>query len=66
MTDRPGHDVRYAMDISKIRTDLGWEPSQNIETGLKQTIEWYLENKEWWKALQQKQIYEQERLGVNL
>ena len=64
VTDRPGHDVRYAMDVSKIRADLGWEPSQNFETGLRQTIQWYLDNQDWWKALQQKQIYEQERLGV--
>ena len=65
MTDRPGHDVRYAMDISKIRSDLGWGPSHTFEAGLKETIQWYLENQAWWKALQQKQIYEQERLGTS-
>ena len=64
VTDRPGHDVRYAMDISKIRAELGWEPSHTFEAGLKETIHWYLDNESWWKALQQKQIYEQERLGV--
>ena len=64
VADRPGHDVRYAMDISKIRADLSWEPSHSFEAGLKETIKWYLENQDWWKALQQKQIYEQERLGV--
>ena len=64
VTDRPGHDVRYAMDISKIRADLGWEPSHTFEAGLKETIQWYLNNQDWWKALQQKQIYEQERLGT--
>jgi dTDP-glucose 4,6-dehydratase len=64
VSDRPGHDIRYAMDISKIRLDLGWEPSHTFEEGLKETIQWYLDNQDWWKALQQKQIYEQERLGV--
>ena len=64
VTDRPGHDVRYAMDISKIRSELGWNPSHTFEAGLKQTIQWYLNNQDWWKALQQKQIYEQERLGT--
>ena len=66
VTDRPGHDQRYAMDISKIRRELGWEPSHNFNSGLKQTIEWYLNNREWWKKLQDKQIYEQERLGQGI
>ena len=65
VTDRPGHDVRYAMDISKIRSDLGWEPSHTFEAGLKETIEWYLENQDWWTKLQEKQVYEQQRLGIN-
>ena len=64
VTDRPGHDLRYAMDISKIRDELGWSPNNDFATGLKQTIEWYLANEEWWKKLQQKKIYEQERLGT--
>jgi dTDP-glucose 4,6-dehydratase len=65
VTDRPGHDVRYAMDISKIRSELGWEPSHTFEAGLKETIQWYLENQAWWTKLQEKQVYEQQRLGVN-
>jgi dTDP-glucose 4,6-dehydratase len=64
VTDRPGHDVRYAMDISKIRSELGWNPSHTFEAGLKETIRWFLDNREWWTKLQDKKIYEQERLGV--
>ena len=65
VTDRPGHDVRYAMDISKIRSELGWNPSHTFEAGLKETIQWYLENRDWWTKLQEKKIYEQERLGTS-
>ena len=64
VTDRPGHDLRYAMDISKIRDELGWSPSMDFASGLKQTIEWYLANEEWWRKLQEKKVYEQERLGT--
>jgi dTDP-glucose 4,6-dehydratase len=51
VTDRPGHDRRYAMDISKIERDLGWSPAYNFETGLKQTVAWYLANRDWWQPL---------------
>ena len=64
VTDRPGHDLRYAMDISKIRDELGWSPSMDFASGLKQTIEWYLANEEWWRKLQEKKVYEQQRLGT--
>lgn len=47
VTDRPGHDRRYAMDCTKIRTELGWEPKESFETGLEKTVRWYLENREW-------------------
>lgn len=47
--DRPGHDMRYAIDASKIRKDLGWEPKTSFDDGIRRTIEWYLENKEWTK-----------------
>lgn len=47
VTDRPGHDLRYAIDASKIRNELGWEPSQTFETGLELTVDWYLQNAEW-------------------
>jgi dTDP-glucose 4,6-dehydratase len=45
--DRPGHDLRYAIDASKISKELGWKPSVTFEEGLELTIDWYLENKEW-------------------
>ena len=49
VTDRPGHDRRYAIDISKIQNELGWTPSYDFDDGLKQTVEWYLNNEEWWQ-----------------
>jgi len=52
VTDRPGHDARYAIDPSRIRDELGWRPSVPVEQGLRKTVEWYLENEDWWRALQ--------------
>ena len=52
VTDRPGHDRRYAIDPQRIRTELNWRPSHTPETGLEQTVQWYLDNSEWWQALQ--------------
>ena len=49
--DRPGHDLRYAIDSTKLKTELGWVPTYNFGTGIKQTIEWYLENKKWWENI---------------
>ncbi|MBU4548233.1 MAG: GDP-mannose 4,6-dehydratase, partial [Euryarchaeota archaeon] len=46
--DRLGHDRRYAIDAAKIKNDLGWEPSYNFSEGIKETIDWYLENRDWW------------------
>lgn len=49
--DRPGHDLRYAMDPTKIENELGWKPEYTFETGIKKTIEWYLNNEDWWKHI---------------
>lgn len=49
--DRPGHDVRYAIDASKIQRELGWVPQETFETGLRKTVQWYLERKDWWQPL---------------
>lgn len=61
--DRPGHDLRYAIDASRIRQELGWRPSVTLEKGLRQTVRWYLENEVWWRALQNRDGVGQ-RLGV--
>ena len=61
--DRPGHDFRYAIDSSKLQNKLGWSPKETFETGIRKTIEWYLENITWWQDIQNN-TYQQERLGV--
>lgn len=63
--DRPGHDFRYAIDFSKIRRELGWEPSHTFEESLRKTVLWYLENKEWWEQILAG-TYQLERLGEAL
>ena len=55
VTDRPGHDARYAIDPSRIRNELGWRPSVTVEEGLRKTVEWYLANESWWRALQSRE-----------
>lgn len=51
VTDRPGHDLRYAIDPTKLETELGWKPQYTFDTGIQQTIQWYLDNKEWWQNI---------------
>lgn len=64
VADRPGHDLRYAMDITKIRTELGWAPKETFESGLERTVRWYLDNSGWWERIQQKK-YQGQRLGLS-
>ena len=61
--DRPGHDFRYAINSSKIKKDLGWKPEVVFKDGILKTIEWYLNNEEWWRTIQEYK-YNQERLGL--
>jgi dTDP-glucose 4,6-dehydratase len=63
VTDRPGHDLRYAIDPTRIRTELGWRPSVTLAQGLRKTVDWYLANEAWWQPLQTRQGVGQ-RLGV--
>lgn len=63
VTDRPGHDLRYAIDPTRIREELGWRPSVTLEEGLRRTVRWYLDNEAWWKPLLERQGVGQ-RLGV--
>jgi dTDP-glucose 4,6-dehydratase len=60
--DRPGHDARYAIDASKIERELGWVPEETFETGLRKTVQWYLDNRQWWERVLSG-IYHLERLG---
>jgi dTDP-glucose 4,6-dehydratase len=63
VTDRPGHDARYAIDPTRISTELGWRPSVTVEEGLEKTVQWYLDNEDWWRALQNRDGVG-ERLGT--
>jgi dTDP-glucose 4,6-dehydratase len=63
VTDRPGHDMRYAIDASRIQAELGWKPSVTVEEGLAQTVDWFLDNEDWWRALQDREGVGQ-RLGT--
>lgn len=63
VTDRPGHDVRYAIDASKIERELGWVPKETFETGIRKTVQWYLDNRDWWQRVKDGS-YQGERLGV--
>ncbi|HEX7822382.1 MAG TPA: dTDP-glucose 4,6-dehydratase [Sphingobium sp.] len=63
VTDRPGHDQRYAIDAGKIRSELGWEPQVTFEQGIDRTVRWYLENESWWKTILDNK-YDTNRLGL--
>jgi dTDP-glucose 4,6-dehydratase len=63
VTDRPGHDLRYAIDARKIERELGWTPQETFETGLRKTVQWYLDNLAWCQHIQDGS-YQRERLGL--
>jgi len=63
VVDRPGHDLRYAIDPSKIESELGWKPQVSLTEGMQRTVRWYLDNQAWWKAIDMS--YSGERLGVS-
>ena len=63
VADRPGHDYRYALDPAKIGSELGWKPQESLESGLAQTVRWYLDNRTWWERIRSG-IYRGERLGL--
>lgn len=63
VTDRPGHDARYAIDATKLETELGWKAEENFDSGIERTVRWYLDNEWWWQPLRDG-VYSGERLGV--
>lgn len=62
VTDRPGHDARYAIDATRLETELGWRAQENFDTGIEKTVQWYLDNEWWWRPLRER--YAGERLGL--
>ncbi|MDO5318919.1 MAG: dTDP-glucose 4,6-dehydratase [bacterium] len=63
VADRPGHDLRYAIDPAKLMTELGWKPRHTFDTGIRATVQWYLDNKWWWRPIHEKK-YSGQRLGT--
>jgi dTDP-glucose 4,6-dehydratase len=63
VTDRPGHDQRYAIDASKLERELAWHAEETFTSGLVKTVRWYLDNKWWWSPLREK-VYAGERMGL--
>ncbi len=63
--DRPGHDMKYAIDASKILNELGWKPKETFESGIRKTVQWYLDNEQWWSRVQDGS-YKGERLGLGV
>jgi dTDP-glucose 4,6-dehydratase len=64
VTDRPGHDARYAIDATRLETELGWRAQETFDTGIEKTVRWYLDNEWWWRPLREK-VYAGERLGLS-
>ena len=65
MPDRPGHDLRYAIDATKLQKELGWRARESFDTGLAKTVRWYLGGREWWEPIRTG-IYRGERLGLKV
>ena len=65
VNDRPGHDKRYAVDSTKLQNTLKWEPKESFSTGIRKTIQWYLDNETWWRKIQDNK-YNQQRLGLKI
>ena len=63
VTDRPGHDHRYAIDATRLETELGWRAAETFDTGIAKTVDWYLARPDWWEPLRRK-VYTGERLGT--
>ncbi len=63
VADRPGHDARYAIDATRLESELGWRASETFDTGIEKTVRWYLDNEWWWRPLRQR-VYGGERLGL--
>ena len=63
VTDRPGHDARYAIDATKLETELGWQAQENFDSGIERTVRWYLDNEWWWRPLRER--YDGQRLGLS-
>jgi dTDP-glucose 4,6-dehydratase len=63
VADRPGHDLRYSIDTSRIERELGWRPQDTFESGLEKTVHWYLKNEHWWRPIRERR-YRDERLGI--
>jgi dTDP-glucose 4,6-dehydratase len=63
VTDRPGHDARYAIDATKLENELGWRAQETFDTGIEKTVRWYLDNAWWWQPLRDR--YDGERLGLS-
>ena len=64
MTDRPGHDRRYAIDPSRISSELGWQPRHSVEEGLAATVRWYIDHQDWCQDVRTRASYSGERLGL--
>lgn len=61
VADRPGHDLRYAIDATRIRDELGWTPLETFESGIEKTVRWYLDNEDWWRAIVDERQADQRR-----